>query len=148
VNLQLLHDENWICEPMYSKIKSKVPLPCVDLLVIHNGKLLLMLRNNQPAKDLWFTPGGRVYRGELLEQTVQRVLKQETGLEVLKVEQIGAMSHLWPESHTVTVIYVVHVSHTNVDMNSEHRAFKWIDLPSHNLHPYVQEMVQRSELFK
>jgi len=32
----------------YDKIKKSMPLPCVDLLVNHNGNLLLMLRNNEP----------------------------------------------------------------------------------------------------
>ncbi|MHA1409211.1 MAG: hypothetical protein ACTSQY_02620 [Candidatus Odinarchaeia archaeon] len=51
--------EGWIREPLYTKIKALTPIPTVDLLVTRQGRLLLMLRNNPPAKDQWFTPGGR-----------------------------------------------------------------------------------------
>jgi len=49
----------WIDEPLYTKIREAMPLPCVDLLVTNKGSLLLTLRNNEPGKDLWFTLGGR-----------------------------------------------------------------------------------------
>ena len=47
----------WIEEPLYTTIKSVIPIPCVDLHVVHKGRLLLMLRYNEPGKDLWFSPG-------------------------------------------------------------------------------------------
>jgi colanic acid biosynthesis protein WcaH len=140
-------DECWIDEPLYSEIKTKIPLPCVDLLVVYKGQLLLMLRNNAPAKDLWFTPGGRVYKGETLEQAAQRLLKEETGLTPLTFDQKGVMTHIWPQVQTVTVFYVVTVVGQDVTMNDEHRAYKWVKKNSNNLHPYLQEMIQRSQLF-
>ena len=39
-----------------------------------------MLRNNEPTKDEWFTPGGRILYGETLETAVHRALKEEKGL--------------------------------------------------------------------
>jgi len=49
--------KSWIEEPLYTQIKSVIPIPCVDLLIVHHNRLLLMLRNNEPGKDLWFSPG-------------------------------------------------------------------------------------------
>jgi len=43
----------WIDEPLYTKIREAMPISSVDLLVTHNGSLLLTLRNNEPGKDLW-----------------------------------------------------------------------------------------------
>ena len=77
----------------YDKIKKSMPLPCVDLLVTHKGSLLLMLRNNEPGKDLWFTPGGRIHRNESLTEAVKRVLSEETGLQPINTTQISTMSH-------------------------------------------------------
>ena len=66
----------------------------MNLLIVHNNSLLLMLRNNEPGKDLWFTPGGRVHTRETLEEAVIRVLKKETGLEPIRIEQKGTMYHI------------------------------------------------------
>jgi colanic acid biosynthesis protein WcaH len=140
-------NEHWINETLYTEIKSKIPIPCVDLLVMYEGKLLLMLRNNPPAKDLWFTPGGRVHKGETLEQAACRLLWEETKLTPLKLEQKGAMTHIWLRFQTVTVFYLVTVSCQGVTMNEEHRAYKWIETRSDKLHPYLCEMIQRSQLF-
>ena len=103
-------DQGWIEEPLYTKIKQLMPLPCVDLLVEHHGKILLMLRNNEPGKDLWFTPGGRIFKDEKLEDTVKRVLSEETGLQPTNITQISTLSHIWSEAHTVTTYYKVEVN--------------------------------------
>jgi len=101
--------KSWIEEPLYTQIKSVIPIPCVDLLIVHNNRLLLMLRNNEPGKDLWFSPGGRIQKGETPEEAVIRVIRKETGLEPIKIEQKGTMSHIWPEAHAVTTYYKVEV---------------------------------------
>jgi ADP-ribose pyrophosphatase YjhB (NUDIX family) len=122
----------WIDEPFYSKIKQIMPLPCVDLLVL---------------KGLWFTPGGRVYRGESLEAAVRRVLKEETGFEPVHINQVGVMSHVWPEVHTITVFYMVHVSSDKPEMNDEHDDYKWIRAIEDDTHPYIVNMVKKSRIF-
>ena len=93
----------WINDSLFTKIKANIPLVCVDLLVVYDERLLLMLRNNEPAKDLWFTLGGRVHKGETLESVVYRILQKETRLTPVHIEQKGAMSHFWSCTHTVTV---------------------------------------------
>jgi colanic acid biosynthesis protein WcaH len=140
--------KGWINESLFNKIRSVIPIATVDLLVIHDGKLLLMLRNNDPAKDLWFTPGGRIYLGERIEQTVERVLREETGFTPIKVERKGVMAHIWPNAESITVFYKVDVDGENVVMNDEHRAFKWVNEIDENLNVYVKEMIRESGLFQ
>lgn len=134
----------WIDEPLYSKIKQLMPLPCVDLLIIFKGRLLLMKRKNNPGEGLWFTPGGRIYIHESLEAAVRRVLKEETGLDATSINQIGAMSHEWQEVQTVTVFYKIHVSCDKLIMNNEHDDYRWIDKIEKDLHPYVVHMIKKS----
>jgi len=138
---------NWIEEPLYTKIKENLPIPFVDLLIIYQGKLLLMLRNNEPGKDLWFIPGGRVLLGETLEEAVKRVLQKETGLEPQSIQQVATMSHFWPTTQTVTTYYKVTVPTEQVTLNNEHRDHKWITKPTPNLHPYLQEMITNANVF-
>ena len=137
----------WIDEPLYSEIKKVMPLPCVDLLIVNKGRLLLMKRNNAPAKGLWFTPGGRIYRGETLEAAVRRVLKKETGLAPDSFKQVGTMSHIWPEAQTITVFYKVNVSTDVPEMNIEHDEYKWIKEVDDDLHLYIVYMIDESGIF-
>jgi colanic acid biosynthesis protein WcaH len=137
---------NWIDNSLYEKIKFQLPIPCIDLLITHQGRLLLMLRNNQPGKDLWFTPGGRIMKGERLEMAAERILKEETGLTPKNLEQMGAMSHIWPNLHTVTILYRIESLKDKVVMNDEHRDYKWIDKITEELHPYLITMIKKANI--
>jgi len=140
--------EGWIDEPLYTKIKALTPIPTVDLLVTHQGRLLLLKRNNPPAKDLWFTPGGRIFKDEKLEDTVKRVLSMETGLQPINITQISTMSHIWPEVHTVTNYYKVEVNSDEVKLDEQHREYRWINKMEDDLHPYIKEMATNAKIFE
>lgn len=138
----------WIDEALYTKIKQHMPLPCVDLLATHKGRLLLMKRTNRPARGLWFTPGGRIMKNESIENAVTRVLIDETGLTPVSITQCGAMSHKWPEVQTITVFYRVEVESEDIRMNDEHDDFKWITKMDPDLHPYLRHMIEESNIFQ
>ena len=133
---------------LYDKIKKSMPLPCVDLLINYNGNLLLTLRNNEPGKDLWFTPGGRIFKDEKLEDTVKRVLSEETGLQPTNITQISTMTHIWPEAHTVTTYYKVEVNTDKVKLDKQHRDHRWINTMEDDLHPYIKEMATNAKIFE
>ena len=137
----------WIDEPLYLKIKQVMPLPCVDLLIVNKGRLLLMKRTNTPAKGLWFTPGGGIFKGESLEAAVKRVLVEETGLVLDSFEQVGAMSHDWAEVQTITMFYNVYVSADKPEMNEEHDDYKWIEEVDDGIHPIIVYMIKNSDIF-
>lgn len=139
--------KEWIDEKLYKKIESSIPIVTIDLLIIYNNTLLLLKRNNEPAKDEWFTPGGRIYLGETIDEVAQRVLKEETGLTILKIEKKGVMSHIWPNRHCITIYFRVDVENDNIIMNKEHKSFKWISNISDEIHPYVKTMIKESKIF-
>ncbi len=119
-NILAMSKAGWIPEPLYAQIKQNIPIPCVDLLVTHKGRLLLMKRKNTPAKGKWFSPGGRIYKNETIENAVKRVLFEETGLTPTSIIQCGAMRHDWPEVQTITVFHRVKVDSDKIQMNDEH----------------------------
>jgi len=104
-------------------------------------------RDNEPAKDQWFTPGGRILRGETIHQAVKRVLHKETGLTPNKITRTGVMEHIWPDTHTVTILHTVEAADDEVTMNDEHSDYKWLDSPPEDVHPLLRQMIHESNIF-
>jgi 8-oxo-dGTP diphosphatase len=65
----------------------------VDIVVFghDNGdtSILLIKRKNDPFKGQWALPGGFVEADETLMQSAIRELKEETGIELTDLEQVG-----------------------------------------------------------
>lgn len=91
----------------------KYPRPAVtaDCIVITREvepKVLLIQRGNEPFKGCWAFPGGFMEMDETTEQCAIRELKEETGLIVSDLQQIGAYSKVNrdPRGRTITVAYL------------------------------------------
>lgn len=139
--------KGWIEKNLFQEIRQLMPIASVDILAMNKGKLLLLLRNFEPAKDMWFTPGGRIRYGETLEQAVLRKLRDETGLTAVRLEKEGVMEHFYSAAHYVTVFFRVDVKDTKVILNEEHRAFRWISELEDSLHAYVKQMITEARIF-
>ena len=76
-------------------------------------KLLLIERKHDPCKGCWAFPGGFMNMDETTEQCAVRELEEETGLQVVELQQIGAYSKVGrdPRGRTITVAYLVIVNH-------------------------------------
>ncbi len=53
------------------------------------NKILLIKRKTKPFVGYWALPGGRMDPGEIIEQTIVREVKEETGLDVAIVCVVG-----------------------------------------------------------
>lgn len=58
------------------------PRVAVGAVVLHEDKVLLVLRGQPPALGQWAIPGGKVELGETLTAAVEREVLEETGLRV------------------------------------------------------------------
>lgn len=63
----------------------------VGAIAVRDGCLLMVRRARDPGRGLWSLPGGRVERGELLEEAVAREVREETGVEVT----VGALAGIF-----------------------------------------------------
>lgn len=73
----------------FSLIYKKVPRLCVEAIIKTPDGVLLSKRAITPGKGLWHFTGGTVRFGETLEQAVQRIAKEETGLETKIIRNLG-----------------------------------------------------------
>lgn len=76
-------------------------------------KVLLIERKDEPCKGMWAIPGGFMNMDETAEEAAIRELKEETGIELAKAEQIGAFSKVDrdPRGRVITVAYYVIINH-------------------------------------
>ncbi len=74
------------------------PLISIDLIIRNpHDEVLLGLRNNEPAKDSYFVPGGVILKNERLADAFTRILKGETNLDatIADARLIGAYEHIY-----------------------------------------------------
>ena len=91
----------------------KYPRPAltVDAIVYfydeNSTSVLLIERGREPFKGKWALPGGFVNIDELLETACKRELKEETGLEMKRMEQFKTYDAIDrdPRHRTISVVY-------------------------------------------
>jgi len=74
----------------YRKVLEQMPILCVDGIIVNQeGRFLLVKRKNEPFRDEWWVPGGRVFKGETLEEAFKRKMREELGIEVKILMPVG-----------------------------------------------------------
>ena len=95
-------------EYTYKYPRPAVTADCVVMTRESEPQVLLIQRGIEPFKGCWAFPGGFMNMDETTEQCAIRELKEETGLHVSELHQIGAYSKVDrdPRGRTVTVAYL------------------------------------------
>ena len=77
----------------FQQAVAALPLVSVDWVLTNPaGELLVGQRLNAPARGAWFTPGGRIRKGEPLAAALRRVAAEELGLAD---KLAGALAQDW-----------------------------------------------------
>ena len=88
------------------------PSVTVDIVVVasrnHQRYVLLVNRKNPPFEGYWAIPGGFVEPNEPLEQAARRELREETGVNPIRLEQLRAYGDPGrdPRGWTISVAFV------------------------------------------
>ena len=92
----------------YKYPRPAVTTDCVVFTKEKEPKVLLIQRGNEPYKGCWAFPGGFMNMEETAEECAVRELKEETGLTVNQIQQIGAYSKVDrdPRGRTVSIAYL------------------------------------------
>ncbi|MDA0763321.1 MAG: NUDIX domain-containing protein [Proteobacteria bacterium] len=105
------------------------------------GQLLMGLRQNEPLKGQWFTPGGRLLKNERWQDWLARIAKAELGLTVTSddFELMGVWDHFYDNSainesistHYVNLPHVCYLeSRPQLSLDPQHELVRWFDVVS------------------
>jgi colanic acid biosynthesis protein WcaH len=139
----------------YLKVIETTTLTSIDIVFHHNGKILLGLRNNNPAKGYLFTIGVRTGKLETLDMGIKRVGAEELGIDVdpKKAILLGAYDHIYPNNfrnedfgtHYVVNAYLLELSNdqiNNIKIDSQHSKLEWIPLVEMKNHTKIHYLVK------
>ena len=136
-------------------IVENVPLVSVDLVVEHDGGVLLGKRENEPVRGEWFVPGGTVLKNEPRTEAVHRVAEEELGEPVLIDDCLGTYEHFYDTSeidgvdskHYVATAYHCQFKSDNPDIggDDQHSALEVFHPPFDEYHPYVERYLDELE---
>jgi len=141
-----------------------LPLVSVDWVLTNPaGELLVGHRLNAPARGAWFTPGGRIRKGEALALALVRVAQEELGTPnalasalVQRGRLMGAWDHFYPNaafSASIPTHYVnlphwaaltaEEVTSLRMPVGEQHGEWRWMQLEEAYLtvHDWVRPYV-------
>ncbi len=140
-----------IPEDLYRKIVRSIPIVCVDLLIRDSrGRILLLKRNNQPAQDQWWFPGGRVHMNESFLDAVKRKAIQECGLTLYGDPiSIGIFELFFDECdvkyHSVTNLFATTIDDcVRITLDSRCKEYKWVrlaEIKNLDLHKFIYNAI-------
>ena len=84
------------------------PVPCVGVVCLRDGEVLLIRRGREPRMGEWSLPGGRIEPGERAAEAALRELREETGVEAEILGLVDVVDGLFPQHgrHYVLIDYV------------------------------------------
>tara|TARA_Y100001968_G_scaffold100812_1_gene90731 strand:+ start:4097 stop:4573 length:477 start_codon:yes stop_codon:yes gene_type:complete len=152
----------FLSEEDYSNVLKTSPVTALDFCITFKNKLLIAKRNNPPAKNYYFVPGGRIRKLESIINASIRILKEEIGVIITpddNLNLLGIFEHFYKDnflgntqfnSHYIVLTYNLRIN--NIDrINSnnlilQHSEFLWQDLyksPKSNIHKYTKVYIDK-----
>lgn len=133
---------------LYQQIHKHMPIPCVDVIVIHNSHFLLLKRKNRPAQEDWWFLGGRIYRDETLSSAVIRKTKEEAGINTQNPKLLGLDETMFPDgpfdwsTHTINAVFLVQVNKNQpIKLDGQSSEYRWFNTIDTDWHPYIQKFL-------
>ena len=119
------------------------PIVAIDLIIRDDSdRVLLGFRTNEPAKGVYFVPGGRIWKDERISDAFERILKAETNYAGTfdQARFRGVHEHFYETnrfgepgygSHYVALIYEIRIGiNSQLRTDAQHTEFVWWAAPT------------------
>ncbi len=133
----------WISDDIYEIFKKSLPIPCVDLIIKNSvDDILILKRQNEPAKNQWWFPGGRILFGETRNDAVKRKIKQECGISGTIMAELGTFDlflsfHSFGEgkilSHGISTFFLIKADSDLIQLDNQSSEYQWCDRQKANI---------------
>ncbi len=141
---------------LYRQILETMPIPCVDIAVVANGAVLLVMREDAPAKGEWWLPGGRILKGEMMKDTAMRKAQQEVGIACNVGPIIHTAETIFPDGpdgipiHSINSCFFMFPADPTfeVTLDAHSREYRWVDHIPPGVHSYVERCLMGAGLEK
>ena len=82
-------------EPRYIEARSLLVRGCNDIFIEYKGGILLIIRDDAPAKGCLWAIGGGIERGIPIEKSLRNKVREECGLELTDIKFLGISRQFW-----------------------------------------------------
>jgi len=139
----------------YSEGRKVMVRACNDIFIEYEGGILLVERDNFPAKGSLWCIGGGVEKGILIEDSLREKVKEECNLELEAIEFIGVSRALWEtdpagQGKGVDDISLVYFGKGkgNLKLNNLHKSPIIVKPENYsklkeNLHPWIRDFMDK-----
>jgi len=136
------------------QVVRNAPLVSIDLILLDpQGRVLLGLRENQPARGCWFVPGGAIRKSETLDSAFERIAQVELGqaLQRRDSELLGVYEHHYPTNfadepglatHYVVLAHRLPLQGEWQPADQQHRELRWFTVADLLAEPAVHDNVK------
>lgn len=136
---------------VYLQGLASLPLVSIDLIVRDaQGRVLVGLRRNEPARDTWFVPGGAIRKNETLDAAFARISAAELGRACARRDArlLGVYEHFYGSNfmqvpgigtHYVVLAHELHAELSSTLPDDQHGAYRWMTPLELREHPQVHE---------
>ena len=153
VDLTDLEFSGLLLKDVYAKAHEGLVIVCHDIFVGFDNGILLVRRNNVPAKDLLWPLGGRVLRGVPIVESLKQKVFTEANLIISDVKELGFArtffnSEPFGHGHGTDTINFVYSGRSNSsirldDLHTQPTIVSCEDYSKirSDLHPYVSDFM-------
>jgi len=109
----------------YDLLRKTTPFCNIDLIIKNNNKFLLGKRIIKHYTNYWSLPGGRIMRGEKIQNGIKRIAFEECSCYISKPKFIGVYENVTKYRHDINLTFAVLYVKGNMKPDLQHSQLKW-----------------------
>jgi acetyl-CoA carboxylase carboxyl transferase subunit beta len=129
-------------------VTGELPLVGVGVVLIEDGRILLVQRGHEPSKGKWAVPGGKITTGETLREAAAREALEETGLQVELGDVIWAGEHISDHGHIVLIDFLASVVGGHLSPGDDADRAEWVPLDQTDGYPLTPTMEELVDILR